>query len=170
MDLLGGSSERISAVSVTGAKASRRICVSASLYRIVRGQDFRGRFQASATRLSSIATTLWYNGFQHRCGRPKFHSRQILDGFIDRCRQTPSNTAVFKPLRYVVPHFFRACQNHRSGITHCLAPESKGLNYRFADHSKVGQTSQYKSVNQEFCAVRIGAGGTTISTSPVATS
>jgi hypothetical protein len=31
-------------------------------------------------------------------------------------------------------------------------------------------TSQYKGVNQEFCAVRIGAGGTTISTSPVATS
>jgi len=41
---------------------------------------------------------------------------------------------------------------------------------RVADHSKVGQTSQYKGVNQEFCAVRIGAGGTTISTSPVATS
>ena len=36
--------------------------------------------------------------------------------------------------------------------------------------SKVGQTSQYKGVNQEFCAARIGAGGTTISTSPVATS
>jgi hypothetical protein len=29
---------------------------------------------------------------------------------------------------------------------------------------------QYKGVNQEFCAVRIGVGGTTISTSPVATS
>jgi hypothetical protein len=39
----------------------------------------------------------------------------------------------FKPLQYVVPHFFRACQNHRSGITQCLAPESKGLNFRFAD-------------------------------------
>src|ERR1700723_1027179 len=68
MDLLAGSAERIPAVSVTGAKASRRICVSGSLYRIVRGQDFRGRFnQASATRLSSIATTLWYNGFKHGC-------------------------------------------------------------------------------------------------------
>jgi len=35
---------------------------------------------------------------------------------------------------------------------------------------EVGQTSQSKGVNQEFCAVRTGAGGTTISTSPVATS
>ena len=43
-------------------------------------------------------------------------------------------------------------------------------NFRLADHSKVGQISQYKGVNQEFCAVRIGAGGTTISASPVATS
>lgn len=40
----------------------------------------------------------------------------------------------FKPLRYVVPHFFGACQNHRSGITQCLAPESKGLNFWFADN------------------------------------
>ena len=30
-----------------------------------------------------------------------------------------------KPLRYVVSHSFRACQNHRSGITQCLAPEAK---------------------------------------------
>ena len=43
-------------------------------------------------------------------------------------------------------------------------------NFRIADHSKVGQTSQYKGVNQELCAVRIGAGATTISASPVATS
>lgn len=41
-----------------------------------------------------------------------------------------------KPLRYVVSHFFPACQNHRSGITQCLAPESKGLNFRFADYSR----------------------------------
>src|SRR5580704_1552652 len=45
-----------------------------------------------------------------------------------------------------------------------------GDNFRFADHSKVGQTSRYKGMNQGFCEVRIGAGGTTISTSPVATS
>jgi hypothetical protein len=90
MDLLAGSAERISAVSVTGAKASRRICVSGSLYRIVRGQDFRGRFnQASATRLSSIATTLWYNGFKHGCGRHRFPSQQARDGLQDRCRCAP---------------------------------------------------------------------------------
>ena len=35
MDLLAGSAERISAVSVAGAKASRRICVSGSLYVLV---------------------------------------------------------------------------------------------------------------------------------------
>jgi hypothetical protein len=46
----------------------------------------------------------------------------------------------FKPLRYVVPHFFRACQNHRSDITQCLAPESKGLNFRLADHPGVDTT------------------------------
>ena len=36
MDLLAGSAERISAVSVAGAKASHRICVLRSLYMIVR--------------------------------------------------------------------------------------------------------------------------------------
>jgi len=47
----------------------------------------------------------------------------------------------FKPLRYVLPHFFDASQNYRSGITQRLAPESKRPNFRFADHSKVGQSS-----------------------------
>jgi hypothetical protein len=57
MDLLAGSAERISAVSVAGAKASRRICVSGSLYRIVRGQDFRGRFK------SSLSNEIVFDGF-----------------------------------------------------------------------------------------------------------
>ena len=46
----------------------------------------------------------------------------------------------FKPLRYVVPHFFRACQNRRPDITQFLAPESKGLDFRFADHPGVDTT------------------------------
>ena len=57
MDLLAGSAERISAVSVAGAKVSRRICVSGSLYMIVRGQDFRGRFK------SSLRNEIVFDGF-----------------------------------------------------------------------------------------------------------
>ena len=57
-----------------------------------------------------------------------------------------------------------------SGLIRTVEPGYLPDTFRLADHSKVGQTSQYKGVNQEFCAVRIGAGGTTISTSPVATS
>jgi len=87
MDLLAGSAERISAVSVTGANASRRICVSGSLYRIVRGQDFRGRFnQASATRLPSIAPTLLYNGFIDRCDVGMQFVRQGRNSLQDRGR------------------------------------------------------------------------------------
>jgi hypothetical protein len=50
---------------------------------------------------------------------------------------TVEHSGFLKPMRFVVPHFFGACQNHRSGITHCLAPESKGLNFRFADYPEL---------------------------------
>ena len=75
-------------------------------------------------------------------------TRQMLSSVRRFPRRLPTDTVKYSGFLnrcgHVVPHFFRACQNHRSGITHCLAPESKGLNFRFADHSKVGQTSQYK--------------------------
>ena len=74
------------------------------------------------------------DGLQDRCSCEAAPRRDTtLDVYIIKV----APRRFFKPLRYVVPHFFRACQNHRSHITECLAPESKGLNFQlnfpFAD-------------------------------------
>ena len=59
MDLLACSAERISAVSVAGAKPSRRICVSGSLYMIVRGSDFLVWFKSSL-RNENVFDSFWF--------------------------------------------------------------------------------------------------------------
>jgi len=99
-------------------------------------------------------------------GSPSISSNDKNNGLQDRCSceaaprtdTTPDVYIIkvaprrfFKPLWHVVPHFSGACQNHRSGITHCLARESKGLNFRFADNPGTTSFNGYTRVYRCLC-------------------